>query len=104
MGKDCWVLVSLPKPETNSQYSKIISWVDKESHLPLRIEFFDKKKRHCKSLEVKAIKKIDGIWTVMDMIMKDLLSKHATRMKTIRVEYNRGLSDDLFTKRNLEKY
>lgn len=95
---DCWVLESIPKSKDDSQYSKRIMWVIKESYLPIKTEFYDKRNRLCKILTGKKIQKIDGIWTILDAEMKDLKKKHRTLMKTDEIQYNRNVSDEFFTK------
>ena len=95
---DCWVLESIPKAIDDSQYAKRIIWIIKEIYLPIKTEFYDKRNRLCKILTGKKIQKIDGIWTILDAEMKDLKKKHRTLMKTDKIQYNRSIPDEIFTK------
>jgi outer membrane lipoprotein-sorting protein len=93
----CWILESIPKKKKDSQYSKRVSWIIKGIYLPVKTEFYDRKGRLQKVLTGKKIKKIDGIWTILDAEMKNLQKKHRTLMKTDEIRYNTGVPDDIFT-------
>ena len=102
-GHSCYILVSTPKPETNTQYSKRVSWIEKKHFIPLKTIFRDEKGRKAKIYTVNNFEVIDGIATETDVVMKDLLSGHKTRIETLEIEYNSGLRDSLFTTRALER-
>jgi hypothetical protein len=103
LGRPCYVLVSEPKPTTDTQYTRIVSQVDKETFIALQIDFYDQKKRHCKTYRVENVAMVDGIATEMAVRMEDLLSNHVTRLLTRQVRYNNDLSAVLFTTRALEQ-
>jgi outer membrane lipoprotein-sorting protein len=94
---DCWVLESIPKNKKDSQYSKRVSWIIKEIYLPIKTEFYDSRGRLQKVLTGKKIKKIDGIWTILDAEMRHLKKKHRTLMKTDEIQYNKNVPDEIFT-------
>ncbi|RLF33291.1 MAG: outer membrane lipoprotein-sorting protein [Thermoplasmata archaeon] len=101
-GYPCFVVESIPKKGT-SQYSKRISWVDKERFLVLKTEFYNKKGKKCKIFRVEKIEKISGIWTAIRTVMEDLIRQHKTLMNVVEVKYNQGTDDEIFTLSNLEK-
>jgi hypothetical protein len=103
LGRPCYVLISEPKPATDSHYSRIISLVDAATFMPLKIDFYDGKKRHSKTYRVEKVAMVDGIATEMEVNMEDLLSTHTTRLFTRQIRYNNGLTDALFTTRALEQ-
>ncbi len=102
-GHACYVLVSTPQPDTETQYSKLVSWIEKESFIPLKTVFHDKKGRRVKIYTVKSFVMIDNIATETDVLMEDLQSGHKTRLETLELKYNTGLDDALFTTRALER-
>ncbi len=104
LGLPCFVLVSTPKPKTATQYSRIVSWVEKNHFIPLKMDFWDKKNRHAKTYRVDHFEIIDGIATETEILMEDRLSKHKTCLKNRQIRYNSGLQDDLFTTRALERW
>jgi len=95
---DCWVLESTPKDENDdTQYGKRISWVTKDGYLPVNIEFYNKNNKLIKTLSANKIKRIDGIWTIMESEMQDLERDHRTLMRTNEITYNTGIPDRVFT-------
>ncbi len=100
---NCYVTESVPVEDRDSQYSRMIVWVDKKSHVIVRTDYYDKKKRLTKRFTVKDLKKIDGIWTQADTLMEDLRRETSTRMTTLEAKYNQGLDKQIFTKRRLEQ-
>ncbi len=99
-GKKCWNVVCIPKKKSN--YSKYITWVDQESYIPVKAEFYDKQGKLLKVMEVQSLKKIDGFWTVEKVQMENVQKKHKTVIETRKIEYNRDVKDDLFRVSTLE--
>lgn len=101
---ECFVLESVPKERTRTEYSFIKSWVIKDLNVPIKVDYYDKKNRLFKEYRVTNLKNIQGVWTEMEVSMVDVLSGHRTIMSNGEVVYNSGLSDDLFTERSLERW
>ncbi|HHI76703.1 MAG TPA: outer membrane lipoprotein-sorting protein [Gammaproteobacteria bacterium] len=96
------LLESVPVDPANSVYTKRLSWVHPRSLLPLRVDFYQAHSRKpVKRLRVKRIRRVQGYWTVMDSVMQDLESGHSTRIRYLKVKYNQGIPDRLFTSRSL---
>jgi hypothetical protein len=100
---ECWVLESIPKTDSDSQYGKFVSWIAKDSLIPVKAEYYDKQNRLAKRFMVKRLEKIDGIWTALETEMYDLTKNHRTRMKTLEIRYNQGVADRVFTEAYLQK-
>jgi len=100
-GVSCQVIESMPVDQKNSVYTKRISWVDTETLLPLRVDFYKKAAEPIKRLVVHKFEKRQGYWTVLESTMTDLKSHHQTRLTVELVKYNRSLPDKLFSKRVL---
>jgi hypothetical protein len=100
---ECWVLESLPLADSNSQYGKLVAWIAKDILIPVKVEYYDKQQRLAKRLVVQRLEKIDGIWTAMETEMHDLSKDHRTRMRTLEIRYNKGVSDRVFTEAYLQK-
>ncbi len=96
------VLESTPKNRSSSVYSRRVAWVHPASLIPLQVDFYEGGSRPTKRLKVSRIKRIQGIWTVMDTTMYDLKSGHKTRLVLSRARYNQGLPDSLFSTESLE--
>lgn len=100
---DCWVLESVPKDPGNSQYGKRVSWIVKESFVPVKTEFFDKKDRLAKVFTAKSLSRIDGIWTVTLSEMHDLKREHKTLLKIDSMKYNSNIPDKVFTREYMKE-
>ncbi len=103
-GVECEVLESVPAEAGNSVYRRRLSWIDPESLLPLRIDFFEKDAAQpSKRLLVHKRERIQGYWTVLESTLTDLASGHQTRLAASRVLYDRGLPARLFSSQALEE-
>jgi hypothetical protein len=100
-GHECWLLESVPKDPDDSQYGKRVSWIVKDIYVVIKVEYYDKKNRLNKVFSAQRLDKIDGIWTIMESEMDDHERRHRTLMKTLAVQYNKGLPDGVFTRRYL---
>lgn len=96
-GHTCWILESIPNAGT-SQYQKWISWIDKESLLPLKTEFYSTKEKLTKELYLRKIEKIDAIWTAMETEMVDYKRQHTTQIVTQKIKFDIPINDRIFTK------
>jgi hypothetical protein len=96
------VLVSEPVDADNSAYTRRISWIHPQTLIPLRVDYYQShSKNPVKRLTVKRIKRIQGIWTVLDSAMTDLDTGHVTRITQTAVKYNQGVPERLFTSQAL---
>ena len=94
-GYECYVLESVPNGK-NSQYGKRISWIDKNSFIAVRIDFYDKKMRKVKEFFVKELKEIQRIWTATQTVMNDLKTRHRTDMTLVEIKYDQNIDDGMF--------
>ena len=103
-GVDCFILTSTAKPDTDTAYSRIKSWIAKDSFMPIKVEFWDKKGKHNKNYRVVRFKSIQNIMTETEIMMENLKKGHKTTIKSISVTYNQNLNDKIFSKRELEDW
>ncbi|RMF80471.1 MAG: outer membrane lipoprotein-sorting protein [Nitrospirae bacterium] len=102
-GHRCWILESTPKERTSSAYGKTVAWIDQESLLPLKAEFYDRKLRLLKRSRTREIERIQGIWTAMESEVTTVKRRHTTRLKVLKIRYNVGLRAADFDKRALRR-
>lgn len=93
--KDCYIVESVPVDD-DSYYVKKISWIIKESNIPLQCQYFDKDGL-LKTYHASEIKKVDGIWTTMEMDMVNHRENHKTIMKIKDIKYNTDIDESIFT-------
>lgn len=92
-----------PKPELEKDYSLLKMWINKDSFVPSKIEYYDKNGNLWKTLTFSMIEKVGKYQIAKQMEMKDHKNSHSTKMIVGEVELDSGLSDDIFTKRNLSR-
>lgn len=101
-GKDCFVVRSIPR-EKDYIYSKKITWIIKDEWIPLKVEYYDRKKRHLKTLTYSGWKKVKGVWVFGRMEMANHQTKHRTVLTMSDTMVNVGVGEDTFNKRTLKK-
>jgi outer membrane lipoprotein-sorting protein len=101
-GVVCYKGERYPK-DTNSGYTKQITWIAKDTLLVKRIDYYDRKKELLKTAVFSQWKKIDGIYVMGKIDM----TNHQNSKKTILVWSNQhikaGLNDKDLSKRELKR-
>ncbi len=93
-GHRCWKVESVPV-NSEDMYARKIFWVDQQSHLVLKGEYYDKDGL-LKNYRVLAFDQQDGIWAVRSSEMDNVSRNHKTLMETSSIRYDTGLKDTLF--------
>ncbi|MCK4978820.1 MAG: outer membrane lipoprotein-sorting protein, partial [Candidatus Delongbacteria bacterium] len=65
--------------------------------------FYDEDGELWKQLSIRDIKKNGKYWTAGEVEMKNLLKDSRTIFKTVKVEYDIKLDDNMFTERKLKR-
>ncbi len=108
-GHKTWVIQMIPRSESTieeSGYTKTYLCVRKDNNYVVQAVMVMKNDGLKKYLDVKKLEKIDGYWVATETHMTKKKGKqliHKTILKIDSIKYNQNLSDDLFTKRRLEK-
>lgn len=100
-GKDCYILESIPNG-IKTEYSKHISWITKDSYLPLKEESFDKngKLLKVKSIVYQQIKKYN---IMKELHVKNVQRNHQTVLKFDNIEVDSGIENKIFHEKNLKR-
>jgi hypothetical protein len=69
--RSCWML-ELKPPNKQSQYSRVVLWVDKASGALMRLEGYDWKSQLTKRFEVVSAQKIEDRWFLKQMRIETL--------------------------------
>ncbi|MCK4575815.1 outer membrane lipoprotein-sorting protein [candidate division WOR-3 bacterium] len=104
-GKRCYKIELLRKEGSSVSYSKVIMWVEKETYIPLVIDYYhdDDSNLLIKELLTSDVKLIDGIYTPMKIVMYNKLDNTHTKMEVEEVTYDVDLPDDLFTEMGMQQ-
>jgi outer membrane lipoprotein-sorting protein len=100
-GKPCYVIESVPK-DSSYQYSKMIQWIDKDNSVNYKIELYDKRGTHVKTMEIPEFKDVQGRLSPMVTKMSSLTEGTSTTITVERLEYDSAIPESVFTPRYLE--
>jgi outer membrane lipoprotein-sorting protein len=95
-GRPVYVLESVP--DKNSGYTRVAIYIDKESCIALKIDFYEGNQSLRKQMTVdpENLQKREGIWYPAELLMKDFRDKTETRLKVTNLDLGVELPDDLF--------
>jgi len=89
--------------DPNARYPKVISLVRRDNFVVVGAEIFNKRGEAQKVYAVSRLEKVDGYWTALEMQMSDRVQESRTELVLENVDYDIGLSVDMFTRRELER-
>lgn len=98
-GRATYVVES--KPKAPSDYSRRLSWIDRERWLPLKEEYFDARNEPLRTYTADKVERIGEQWAVTVRSMKNLQSGHRTEVVFQQTEYGVDIKPDIFTERYL---
>jgi len=99
--RPAWHLESTRK-DTSVQYPRVVSLVLKDSYVVVQAEMFNRRNEREKAYSVAELRQVQGIWTVAQSVMTNAIEKTRTELQVARIDYNTGLKEDAFTRRELE--
>lgn len=100
-GADEFELLHRPLDPRSVEFAEYTTWIDRETFLPMRIEYRDANGKPIRRVEVKNVEVIEGIPTVTASRISDLASGGYTDVQFRYIDYNLGMPDDLFGERSL---
>lgn len=100
----CYKMKSTPYKKSEVEYSYRISYFDKDTYLPVRIEYYDKKDldKMCKLYEITQVEWIKGKTGIKyplrrENILTNLATNRKTRIRVVDFEFDDPISDSYFT-------
>lgn len=99
-----YVLDLKQKAGSQKDYAKLKMWAD-QNFVIAKVEFYEKETSSApqKILTAEKIEKIGKYWIPKKLTMQDLRKEHKTVLEMENVQFDTGLSDSLFTERNLQR-
>ncbi len=97
----CYVVQSIPI-KRELPYGRRLIWIDQEELIPLKIEYYDKKKVLWKVLNITWQNR-DGVWFWKKAVVDNLQSDNKTFIAIEDVKLNTGLKDRDFTRGVLQQ-
>jgi len=103
-GQDCFIVEYYPVDKKNSGYTRQVSWIEKQEYRIHKVEYFDRKNSHLKTLTFKGYKKyLDRFWRADEMTMVNHLNGKSTRLEFSDYKFQTGLKDRDFSKNSLKR-
>ena len=84
-------------------YSRIVTWVETETFLPLKRDYYDLKNNLWKNMLFKEIVTIDGVPMPLLIEMNDVLTGTTTELRISNVVHDVDVPDDFFDPEQLSK-
>ena len=100
--RPAWRLESRRK-DRSAEFPRVVSTILKESFVVVSADIFNRRNEKQKVYLVRRLEQIEGIWTVMDAEMSNALEKSRTELVIQKADYNVGLKEADFTRRELER-
>ena len=101
-GEPVYKVQSTPKG-ADETYGKVITWVSRETFLPVRIDYFDHVGVLLRSGRFSDVRMVKGIPTPFDIEVENVQTGHRTRLTLLAADYYGGLDCDLLTERHLTR-
>jgi hypothetical protein len=103
-GLDCFVVEVYPKPEAQSEYSKMVVFVDKDRSIPIKTRYWNQYDLEVKEFlaDPSTVENIEGIWIAHKATMRHLRRGTFTHMIMEDVRPNAELTERHFDLRRLE--
>lgn len=103
-GRECFVFERYPIDRKNSGYTRQIVWMDKAEYRVQKVDYFDRKNAHLKTLTAKGYRQyLDKYWRSDEMLMVNHQNNKSTRLIWSDYRFQTGLTDKDFNKNSLKR-
>jgi outer membrane lipoprotein-sorting protein len=102
-GSDSWKLKSTPKDPGSVEFAFYHLWIDKQTYLPLKAEYYNQSGKLYRRVEALETSVVQGYPTVLKARVSDLGSGSSTTNEFREVTYDLGLDERIFSERFLRR-
>lgn len=92
------------KTYRNLAYPRIVGFFREKDQSPAKFELYDARDELQKRVKIEEVKPIQNRQTITRLAIEDLQQKLNVKVETRRIEYDRGLPDNLFTEERLKSF
>jgi hypothetical protein len=100
--RPAWRLESRRK-DASAEFPRVASLVLKDSFVVVEAEIYNRRNEKQKQYTVGRLEQVEGIWTAMDARMTNAREKTRTELSIEKMDYNVGLTEADFSRRELER-
>jgi len=90
------------RKDSGAAFPRVVSLILKDTYIVVQADIYNRRNEAQKVYSVRRIQQVQGIWTVFDSSMANILDKTQTHLVVEKVGYNIGLREDAFSRRELE--
>lgn len=104
LGRPCYIIEMIPKPDAAVVWGKLILWVDKKDYMQLKVEFFDEDEEIVSRMTALQVKMMDGRMLPCEMEMVPLDKKgHKTILIQDNLLFDKPIDDNFFTTQQMKQ-
>lgn len=92
-----------PKEGTGVDFKYYYVWIDISNFMPMKAEYYDEQEKLYRTVEALEVSDIEGHPTVIKSKATNLSSGSSTVLEFKNIDYDMGISDDIFTERYLRR-
>lgn len=96
-----YVLRHTPLDPASVEFAEYTTWIDRETFLPMRIDYRNSAGEVYRRVEAQAVETIQGHPTVTRTLVSDLAGGGATEMRFRNIGYDLGIPEEVFSERSL---
>jgi hypothetical protein len=97
-GRPVHVLSALPGSSDSAKFTRVRAWVDQESCVTLRMDFFEGQTvRKRLSVDPKSLRRDGAYWYASQLQVSDLSQKTSTRLQMLEIHTDAPLAERLFS-------
>ena len=97
-----WALESRAQ-DPKADFPRSVSLVLKDRVFIVHADIYNQRNERARVFDVRRLERVDGIWTALDIVVVNEQQKTKTELVTTSVRYNVGLTENDFTRRQLEQ-
>jgi hypothetical protein len=97
-----WSLESRAK-DRDATYPRSVSLILKDRFIVVHAETYNARNERVKVFDVSRLERVDGIWSVLELAVRNERENTRTELTTTALQYNTGLTENDFSRRQLEQ-
>jgi hypothetical protein len=80
-----------------------VSLVLKDRFVVVHADIYNRRNERTKVFDVRRLERVDGYWTALDLVVANERDRTRTELTTTSIRYDTGLTENDFTRRQLEQ-
>lgn len=89
--------------DPRARFPRAVSTVRKDNFVVVYADIYNRRDERQKVYEVRRLERVQSIWTLSEVVMSNLIERTRTELATTTAEYNVGLEESDFSRRELER-